>query len=277
MKKIGLALGGGGAKGLAHIPILETLDEMGVRPHVIAGTSIGAIMGALYASGISGADIRKGVAKLLISKNDSLKEVLTRKELLRWFDFIDPDFGRGGLFKGERFLRYLFDLTQKTTFEELEIPLKIVATDYWTSEEVVLESGDLISAVKASMSLPGIFTPVERDGLILIDGGGVNPVPYGLLMEECDVVVAIDVLGKRMPGKHKMPWKFDAVISTFQIMQESIVSEKLARAKPDVYIKPEIDNVEILEFFKVDKIYEQTKPAQAQLRDELEKVLSSSL
>jgi NTE family protein len=274
MKKIGLALGGGGAKGLAHIPLLETLDEMGVRPHMISGTSIGAIMGAIYASGISGADIRKGVSRLLISKEDSLKDVLTQKELLRWFDFIDPDFGRGGLFKGERFLRYLFDLTQKTTFDELEIPLKIVATDYWTSDEVVMETGDLISAVKASMSLPGIFTPVERDGLILIDGGGVNPVPYNLLTETCDIVIAIDVLGKRMPGKHKMPWKFDAVISTFQIMQESIVAEKLGRQRPDIYIKPEIDNVEILEFFKVDKIYEQTKPAQAQLREALEKVMN---
>ena len=167
-KKIGLALGGGGAKGLAHVPMLEALDELGVRPHRIAGTSIGSIMGMLYASGISGKRIREGVRRMIISKGDSFRESLKKREVLRWFEFLDVEFGRGGLFKGDKFIEFLYEQMGKQTFDELEIPLSVVASDFWTSEQVVLETGDLLSAVKASMGLPGVFTPVERDGRVLL-------------------------------------------------------------------------------------------------------------
>jgi NTE family protein len=270
--RVGLALGGGGAKGLAHVPMLEALDELGVRPHRIAGTSIGSIMGALYAAGISGARIRAGVERMIISKGDSFRAALKKRDVLRWLEFLDVDFGRGGIFKGDKFIDFLYEQMGTATFEELELPLRVVATDFWTSEQVVLESGDLPSAVKASMGLPGVFTPVKRDGRILIDGGGVNPVPHDLL-DDCDVTIAIDVMGEMRPDKPgQVPNLVRAVLGTFDIMQNSIVAAKRQNSPPDIYIRPTIVGVDILEFYKAEEVYAQAAPERDRLVAELQRI-----
>ena len=140
MKKIGLALGGGGARGLAHIPMLEVFDELGIRPHRIAGTSIGAVMGALYASGISGAEIRAGVHSMLKSPDESFRKVLQRKGSFKWLQFLDVEFGHGGLLKGDKFIDFLYEAMRVSRFEDLRIPLNVVATDFYSSEQVVILS-----------------------------------------------------------------------------------------------------------------------------------------
>jgi len=272
MKKIGLALGGGGAKGLAHIPMLEVFDEMGIRPHRMAGTSIGSIVGALYASGIRAAKIREGVDRMVITKGDSFRDALRKRDVFKWLEFMDIEFGRGGIFKGDRFIRFLYDAMKVSTFEELEIPLRVAATDFWTSEPVILESGDLLPAVKASMGLPGVFTPVRIGDRVLIDGGGVNPVPYDIL-HDCDLVVAIDVMGKMREHKTKVPNVVRAVLGAFDIMQNSIIAEKLKHDPPDIYIKPDVIGVDILDFYKANDIYEQSGPARRELRERLEAAL----
>ena len=272
MKRVGLALGGGGAKGLAHIAMLKVFDALGIRPHRITGTSIGSIMGALYASGISGERIREGVDRMIISRGDSFKQALKKRDVLKWLEFLDIEFGNRGLFKGDKFISFLYESMGKATFEDLEIPLKVVATDFWTSEQIVLDSGPLLPAVKASMGLPGVFTPVTIGERVLIDGGGVNPVPHDLL-EDCDVIVAIDVMGNMRNASGKAPNVFRAVLGTFDIMQNSIIAEKLKRNPPDIYIKPDIVGVDILEFFKADDVYAQTEPAAKELRDALEREL----
>jgi len=273
MKTIGLALGGGGAKGLAHIPLLDVFDELDLRPHCIAGTSIGSIMGALYASGISAKRIREGVGRMIISKGDTFRQALKKKDALKWFEFLDINFGHSGIFKGDKFIEFLYESMGAETFGDLEIPLKIVATDFWTSGQVVLESGPLLPAVKASMGLPGVFTPVTLDGRTLIDGGGVNPVPHDLL-SDCDVIVAIDVMGSMENAKGQAPNVVRAVLGTFDIMQNSIIAEKLKANPPDVYIKPDIVGVDILEFFKAEDVYAQAESAKQQLRDELARLLA---
>jgi len=272
MKKIGLALGGGGARGLAHISMLEVFDELGVRPHRIAGTSIGAVMGALYASGHSGGQIRDIVGRVIIKKGDSFRAALHKKEALSALKFFDLQFKRTGLFKGDKFAAFLYDAMKVRTFEELSIPLTVVASDFYTSGQVVLSTGELLDAVKASMGLPGVFTPVIRDGRVLIDGGGVNPVPFDIL-DDCDLVVAIDVTGEMAGDGHTIPNMVRAVLGTFDIMQNSIIAEKLKRCPPDIYIKPGIVGVDLLEFYKADQIYEQTDPARKKLKLALEQVL----
>ena len=272
MKKIGLALGGGGAKGLAHIPMLEVFDDLDIQPHCIAGTSIGAIMGSLYASGIKGRRIREGVDRMVISKGDSFRESLKKTDVLRWIEFMDVKFGRSGLLKGDKFIEFLYEAMDASIFEELKIPLRVVATDFWSSEQVVLESGELLQAVKASMGLPGVFTPVAMNGRVLIDGGGVNPLPHDIL-EDCDIVVAVDVMGRMGEDSEKIPNLFRAVLGTFDIMQNSIIAEKRKRHPPDIYIKPDINDVDILEFYKAEQVYEQAEPARKQLREELERVV----
>jgi len=270
--RIGLALGGGGARGLAHIQVLETLDELGITPLAISGTSIGSIMGALYASGLSGKEIRQLIDRLLLRDIEKFSDVFTRKDLLKWVEMIDPSFHRGSLIKGEKFIRFLSESMDCSTFEELKTPLNISTTDYSTGIEAVFRSGDLLSAVRASMAVPGVFLPVERDGKLLVDGGLVNPLPYNLLQKKCDLIIAVDVSGS-LEKSLKKPDFFDATLGSFDIVQSALISEQLRRDPPDIYLKPDLRGIRILEFSKADQIFEQSAP----IKNELSKKLSRYL
>ena len=264
--RLGLALGGGGAKGLAHIPLLEVLDKMQIRPCCIAGTSIGAVLGALYASGVKGSEIRSLVQETVIRKNASPVELL--KDIKRLVQFMDIDFLGPGIFKGDSVMRYFYDAIHKDNFEDLEIPLKVVATDFWASEQAVLSSGNLLKAVKASMGLPGLFTPVKYGERILIDGGGVNPVPFDIL-DDCDLIVAVDVLGYAESESGKPPGAVKAVLEMFDIMQRTIVETKMSITQPGIYIKPDIRNIGILEFFRAEEIYASAEASCRELEEKL--------
>jgi len=257
-KKIGLALGGGGARGLAHLHVFEALDELGVRPHAISGTSIGAVMGSLYASGLSGLEIRNLVDQLLVMKVDKFSDVFTRRDVLKWVKMIDPVFHKGALLRGERFIQFLAESMACTTFEELEIPLRVSTTDYCKGIESVFDSGDLLSAVHASMAIPGIFSPVEREGRLLVDGGLVNPLPYNLLRNDCDFIIAVDVSGS-LENPIKPPGFFDAMFSSFSIVQASLISKQLQVDPPDIYLKPNLHGIRLLEFHKSEQILTQSE------------------
>jgi NTE family protein len=267
--KIGLALGGGGARGLAHIQVLETLDELGIRPYRIAGTSIGAVIGSLYASGLSGKEIRELVHQWQTPRPEKRHGILDRRDLRRWAALLDPSFDRSGLFKGEKIIRFLSDFVKCTTFEELKIPLYVTAADYGDASEVVFKSGDLLSAVRASIAIPGVFTPVERDGNLLLDGGVVNPLPYNLLQDECDLVIAVDVGGVRNADEKHRPAFFDTVIGGFEIMEASMIRDRLKSNPPDIYLKPDIRNVGLLEFHKAEQVFRQSEPVREELRARL--------
>ncbi|MEM8884671.1 MAG: patatin-like phospholipase family protein [Planctomycetota bacterium] len=264
---LGLALGGGGAKGLAHIPILEAFDEAGVRPDVVSGTSIGAILGALYAAGKSAAEIRALVGDMLPADQDGFSDTLrkfTGNSLLSFFSF---NFGDGGLLDTKDLETFFERAFGVTTFEELTIPLRVVAADFWKREEVVYDSGHLASAVRASMALPGIFTAVERDDRILVDGGGVNPLPFNLLKRECEAVVAVDVSGQKVPDESSQPGTFEALFGMSQIMSNSIVQEQLRTERPDLYLRPTIENVRVLEFWRADEIIAGAEPEKQECLD----------
>jgi NTE family protein len=268
--KIGLALGGGGARGLAHIQVLETLDELGIRPYRIAGTSIGAVIGSLYASGLSGKEIRELVHQWQTPRPEKRHGILDRRDLRRWAALLDPSFDRSGLFKGEKIIRFLSDFVKCTTFEELKIPLYVTAADYGDASELVFKSGDLLSAVRASIAIPGVFTPVERDGSLLLDGGVVNPLPYDLLQDECDLVIAVDVGGVRNADEKHRPAFFDTVIGGFEIMEAAMIRDRIKSNPPDIYLKPDIRNVGLLEFNKAEQVFRQSEPVRDELRRRLQ-------
>lgn len=259
MKKIGLTLGGGGAKGFAHIPILEVFDELGIKPYCITGTSIGAILGALYASGHSAANIVEMIEQLLAPRNARFKDILRNKDSFKFFELIDPHFSfkPQGLIKGEKFLGFLYEQMQVSTFEELTIPLKTVATDFWGRKPVVFDSGDLLPAVRASMAIPYIFTPVMIDGVVLVDGGLMNNVPHDLLSPKCDVRIAVDIMGERSTPKNKIPSPLDAIFHTYQVMMDAMAQEKRNNHPVDIYVRPPLMDVEMLDFHKAESIYEQ--------------------
>ena len=159
-------------------------------------------------------------------------------------------------------------------FEELAIPLCVVAADFWNRSQVVFDTGDIRTAVHASMAVPGIFTPVVIDKQVLVDGGVVNPVPYDLLLDHCDITIAADVMGNRTESVNLIPSFSESIFNTFQIMEKTILRQKIAARPPDIYISPEIVDIQMLEFYKADEIFRQAQSAKDQLSRELERLLN---
>jgi NTE family protein len=292
MKKIGLCLGGGGARGLSHIEILKTLDEMQIKPAVISGTSMGAVIGAFYAAGLSGAEIEKMLYELgilkpagSIKKNikhrsikemldeavDELKDFYNRlEELSKMIDI--SYFNHSSFIKGAGVTKYLRKKLPVQTFEELKIPLKIVATDYWNASEVIFDKGELVPAIRASLSIPAVFEPVKFSGKVLIDGGITNNLPYDIIVKQCDRVIAVDVSGERVALENpKLPNLFENMMNAYEILQNSVVNHQMKITKPEIYIKPTLKDVRILDFHKVEYILECGKQAATELKEILAK------
>lgn len=273
MEKIGVAFGSGGARGIAHILMIEAFEEMGIKPSVISGSSIGAIVGAYYASGYDSNELKVALNQMLYPKNDRFYDFLLKSDLIKMLKVFDPQFIKSGLIKGDKFQKLIMSNLKAKTFEELKIPLKVVATDYHKKEEVIFDKGNLAAAVRASYSLPGLFTPMIIKDRILIDGGAVNPLPFDILINECDVTIALDVSAPSSKNFEEIPQTFDSVFASYQIMQNSLNQQKMKFIKPDVYIKPEILDVRVFDFTKDQLIFEQAKPAKEELKRKLEKVL----
>ncbi|MBM3199663.1 patatin-like phospholipase family protein [Candidatus Woesearchaeota archaeon] len=179
--KIGLAIGGGAAYGLSAIGVLRVLEEYKIPIDIISGTSIGAVIGALYASGM---------------RSFSLEDEVLSTQWRELLDFILPE---KGLVSGKKVEEHIRELINNKTFEELDIPLLITAVDIVEGKEVVFYKGDVATAVRASISIPGVFTPVEMDDLILVDGGVLDPIPTGILKKRCNTLIALDFMRKTKP------------------------------------------------------------------------------
>jgi NTE family protein len=266
-RRIALALGGGSARGLAHILMLEAFDELGVKPAIIAGTSMGSICGAAYAAGLSAAEIRADFEALLANRAAFLKRVVGRL--------------RGGLFALWS-IRAPFVVDNVTLFEmllpdamhcdfaALKIPFVAIATDYDASEQVVLDKGPLIPALAASCSLPSLARPVVLQGRLLIDGGFVNPLPYDVVMDRADVTVAVDVTGdpQRRAGV-KTPRSFDLLTGATQILFHSVTREKLKVGAPEIFIRPAVGAFGALDYFNIAAVLAAAEPAKQQLKRQL--------
>ncbi|MDX2348878.1 MAG: patatin-like phospholipase family protein [Porticoccus sp.] len=273
-KKIGLALGGGGAKGISHVLVLEALEEMDLRPSFVSGTSIGALIGAMYCAGMSTAEMKAIFLEFSLREDESLKHIVTRKHIFKWLDFIAPQFRGRGLLRVENLLTYLFESVHASRFSQLEIPLRVVASNFWNRQQVILDTGPLIPAIRASMSLPGLFEPVKIKNQVLIDGGAVNPVPFDILPKDCDLTIAVDVIGERTVSE-KIPSLSEAVFNTYQIMQKSIIREKLELMSPDIYLEPNVVDIRVLEFYKAAEIFKQATSIKRKLKRKINQQLLS--
>lgn len=272
---IGLALGGGGARGLAHILMLEVLDEMGIKPKVIVGTSIGAIFGAAYASGYSAAQIRAHAEELLRSRFDILRQFFSARQepLGRVMNVFQL---RSALLNPEALVNIIMPPRLARDFGELTIPFSAVAADFYTQEQVVLSEGDIRSAIAASMALPVLFSPVLTDEHALMDGGLVNPLPFDVIAGKADILVAINVSGAgRLPEDRTAPKATEALIGSLQILQHTIVREKLMSRRPDILIDVDVGQFHVLEFHKLEQVLHAAEPAKRELRHKLERVLSA--
>jgi len=269
--RIAVALGSGGARGLSHILVLEALDELGIRPAAIAGASIGALFGAVYASGVPAREIRHLVAGTLRNKGEVMRRLFAAR-----VGRISDLFGgltNPVLIDAERFIDVFLPELVPETFEELQIPLQVVTTDYWDRCERNLQSGPVRPALAASLAIPGLIRPVVHAGHTLVDGGAVNPLPFDLLRSRADIVLAVDITGGHGNETRGVPAPFEAMFATLQIMASSIVGEKLKAGAPDILIRPNVHDFRVLEFFRATAIFKAAEPVKDEVKRRLEAVL----
>lgn len=226
-KKLGFALGSGGSRGVAHIGFLRAMEEQGIRPDYIVGCSMGAVVGAAYASGFSVDKMEEAVKKL------------------RLLDLIAPTGKRGGLFDTKKVRRLLEKYIGDITFADLKIPFRCVAVDMITQRVVEFSEGSLLDAVIASSSIPSVFRPLEKDGMRLIDGGILERVPFMQVKDMgADVVVAVDVLGQRST-KEKCPSTLGVLLEAIDIADNARtrIRRQTYQDQIDFWIEPELGDM----------------------------------
>ena len=217
--KIGLALGGGAARGFAHVGVIAVLEEAGLKPQIVVGTSAGSLVAALYATGKTSAQ---------------LQQTALNMEEVAITDWMLPIFGRG-MFRGEALARYVNELTANRLIENMAIPLGIVATDLGNGQAVLFQKGDTGTAVRASSAVPAVFVPVRINGRDYVDGGLVSPVPVRFARQMgADVVVAVDI--SIPPEANPASDTLQILLQTFAIMGKSINQYELKDA--DVVVRP---------------------------------------
>ncbi len=283
-QKIGLILGSGSARGWSHIGVIQALEEAGIKPDIICGTSIGALVGAAYAAGEI--DIfRKWVLSLNISNVLSFMDIHLN----------------GGVLKGEKLMSFFKKHFMDRNIEELNLPFGSVSTSLTTGNEIWIREGSTVDAVRASIALPGLFTPVIQDQEILVDGGLVNPVPVSLARAMgADFLIAVD-LNSDLVGRHfykppepafsfgnnasewlrkiqqnfgrpnnspeetiaqmKTPSLLDVIASSLNIMQAQITRSRMAGEPPHIIIAPQLAHLGLLDFHRAAEAIEEGRRA----------------
>ncbi|MCY1664535.1 patatin-like phospholipase family protein [Rhizobium sp. SL86] len=271
--RVALALGGGGARGIAHIAVIEALDEMGIRPVAIAGSSIGAIFGAGMAAGMSGAEIRAFTLETLGNRGTVLNRLWS----------LGPDAMRDmvggfrlGHFNLARILTAFLPAQVPARFEDLAIPLKIAVTDYYGQSEVILEEGDLQAAMAASAAIPGLFMPVRIHGRIMVDGGIFNPIPYEHVADGADIVIGVDVVGGPEGDGTHAPNRIESMFGASQLMMQACIALKLKLHPPHLFLRPPVSRFGVLDFLKVREILEETEVVKDELKRGLESLIEAS-
>jgi len=272
MKTFALALGAGGARGLAHIAVLEALDEMGVRPAAIAGSSIGALIGAAYAAGMTGKEIRRFVVALAHNRGEVLRRLVAARAGT-FANLLSVGFGSATLIDAEKFCQLFMPPQVPEAFEALQIPLTVIASDLHRRRQVPMSTGTLRSALAASIALPTLVRPVVVDHRVLVDGGATNPLAFDVLTDKADVVVAVDISGEPSEERRDIPNPWECLLITVLVMGGAITAEKLKHGAPDLMIKPKVGIFRALDFFQASAILRAAEPAKAEIKEKLTTLL----
>jgi NTE family protein len=275
MKSFAIALGGGGARGLAHIAVLEAIDEMGVKPAVIAGTSIGALVGAAYAAGMSAKDIRRHVIAVAHDPGEIWRRLIAARAG-SLSDLFAGAFGQATQLDAEKFCAQFLPKEVPADFSALQIPFIVMATDLHGRQEAALSSGPLHPALAASMALPGLFRPVIIDGRVMIDGGATNPLPFDQLFGRADVVVGVDVFGVAPAERDDMPGAWQSVYTTVLIMGSAIIAAKHRHAAPDLVIRPNVGAFRTLDFYQASAILRASDAVKPEVKERLGGLISDA-
>ncbi len=231
--KIGLALGSGGAKGFAHIGVLKALEAAGIPIDYIAGSSIGALTAALYGVG---------------HRHESMRKMALTFRRDVYLDFIIP---KMGIISGKKLTELIKLMTHQKRFEDSTLPIRIVATDLIKGEKVIFQKGLLYEAVRASISIPGIFVPVKRGDQLLVDGGVIDRVPISVVRDMgADLVIGVDVAASvKAEEVHTI---YDVIMQSIDIMQNEIL--RLTELRANVMIKPNVSTYHSKAFMNIEEI-----------------------
>jgi NTE family protein len=233
--KIGLALGSGGARGFAHLGVLKVLSEEGIPISMIAGSSMGALVGSFYATGLG---------------FDHLYKLATLFKRKYYLDFTVP---KMGFIAGNRVKDFIKVFTRGKHIEDLDIPLSIVATDLYEGKKVVFTKGPVADAVRASIAIPGIFVPEKIDGKLLIDGGVIDRIPVSVVKEMgADLVIAVDV--SHVKKTEEITSIFDVILQSLDIMQDELVHHR--KIASDIMIRPHVEQYSSRAFKNIKEIIE---------------------
>ncbi|MGM0502596.1 MAG: patatin-like phospholipase family protein [Bacillota bacterium] len=251
---IGLALGAGSARGLAHIGVLQAFREQNIEIDYIAGTSVGSIIGGFYCAGV---DLHM------------LERLATH---LEWDHLTDITLPREGLIAGNKMKEFFQMLTKQKKFSELETPFVAVATDIERGEEVVIDSGLVAEGLRASMSVPGVFVPYRLNDKLLVDGALLNRVPTSEVKElGADIVIGVDVTPK-LVKKRQVEGIFDVIINSIDIMQQELTQSK--RLDADLLIVPKVENVGATELSKAEECIKLGYQAAQEKIGQVKKIIS---
>lgn len=259
--KVALALGGGAARGWAHIGVIRALQEMDITISIVAGTSIGSLVGAGFASG----------------KLDELEAWVRGMDRWQVIRLLDIGFNRGALIHGDKVFGHARDLLGKISIEDLPMCFAAVATDLHSGREVWLREGDVYDAARASCAVPGLLAATLRDSRWLVDGGLVNPVPVSLsraLGGELVIAVNLNDQQSTQVNVDEQPGILNVVATSIDIMQERITRARLAGDPPDILIQPKLGGIGLLEFERgkeaIDIGYQATLRMKEQIQHELD-------
>ncbi|ARQ57060.1 patatin-like phospholipase family protein [Rhizobium sophoriradicis] len=272
---VAVAFGGGGARGLAHIHIIETLDELGIRPVAISGSSMGAIMGAGMAAGMSGAEIREhalttvGNKTAVVARIWGLRPATVRDAVAKGI--------RIGQFNLERILKAFLPAELPARFEDLLVPMKVITTDYYGQSEVIIEEGELFPALAASSAIPAVFMPVRLRGRVMIDGGISNPVPYEPLMDLADIVVGIDVVGAPEGDGTHIPNRMESIFGSGQLMMQTAITLKLKLRAPHIFLRPAVGRTGVMDFLKARDVLAMSVGVKDDLKFALDREIEARL
>ena len=240
--KIGIALGGGAARGYAHIGVLNAIDELNIPISYISGTSIGSFIGALYASG----NLKKFENEVR-SRDSFMKDVLFK---------LDPVFPKLSIMNGNEVIKIFKELTDIRTFEELNIPLTTVATDILNNVKIESNKGDLINAIKASIAIPGVLTPTYVNDNLCVDGGLIDPVPLQSIIDMgSDRTIAVNLYGLQTSKKNDKKYNIvDIVDRSAKIILNNVTHLSFKNNEPNILIEPPIDQFYGWDFHKANEL-----------------------
>ncbi|MDR7304984.1 NTE family protein [Rhodoferax saidenbachensis] len=256
--RIGLALGGGAARGFAHVGVIQVLEENGIRPVLVTGTSAGSLVAAIYASGKTGAQLQR------------VAETMEEAAITDW---TLPIFSRGML-RGEALARYVNSQVGSRLIEDLPMPLGIVATDLNTGKDMVFQRGDTGTAVRASSAVPAVFQPVRISGHDYVDGGLVSPVPVRAARKMgAELVIAVDI--SSMPEGSLTGGTLEILLQTFSIMGKSINNFELRDA--DIVVRPALMGVSSADFGARKRSIEAGRQAMLRLIPDLKAAIAARM